>query len=121
MVRQPRGIGAKRGGAKVADANQQRGGKRPSQKTVHPSILRISGQNVVSIFHRRCAAQPGIVAIVAMAAGLGDYDDDRPDLIQSNTKEASLPYSVIPSEAEGPRFLQARRRAAKVTRCATNS
>jgi hypothetical protein len=35
----------------------------------------------VSIFHDRRAAQPGIVANVTR---LGDYDDSRPELIQSN-------------------------------------
>ncbi|MGA3230706.1 MAG: hypothetical protein ABSD51_12230, partial [Candidatus Binatus sp.] len=50
-------------------------------------ILRISGQNVVSLFHRRCAAQP---AIVANPTALGDYDDHQPILIQSNTKKGKL-------------------------------
>ncbi|MGD1029292.1 MAG: hypothetical protein ABR989_16325, partial [Candidatus Binatus soli] len=53
----------------------------------HASILRISSQNAVSIFHHRCATQP---TIVANPSALGDYDDHQPDLIQSKTKKGQF-------------------------------
>jgi len=61
--------------------------------------LRISLQNVVSIFHDRNAAQPAIVANVTV---LGDYDDHRPDLIQSRRIKKQFGASAMVCGRAGP-------------------
>ena len=82
----PADSAAKAEDRKTERAEQQCCGQRPKQKTAHASILRISCQSDVSIFHdpARCATR-----ILANVTVLGDYDDHRPDLIQSKPEKAA--------------------------------